>query len=305
MVVLSDLVRPHQSRGATSDIHRPIITLGSRVTHHYQSMQSLDTLLHHVVDVSVTMTIGILLPLAPSGFLMAQQAPLPVSDPPNSIPSASNLASTPNRASPTISPVSPSTNPAESSLFYFLNMSGRNQAAFKPLTSAQRVSFYAKGLFGPFMFLSAATSAGVTQAMDVPSAWGQGAEGYGHRFGNYFAKQAVQRSLRLGGEQLLHEDNRYFESGKQGVKRRILYALKSSVMARSNDGTQHISISEIGSIAGASFISRSWQPSTNNSPGDGAVSFGIGMGVNAGTNILREFLPDLTHRLFKTNQPNK
>ena len=196
------------------------------------------------------------------------------------------------------SQIIPSSNAAESSLFYFLNMSGRSRADFKPLTAGQRAKFYAKGLFGPIMFLTAASSAGITQAMDVPTSWGQGSEGYGHRFGNYLAKQATQRTLRMAGELALHEDNRYFTSGEHGVRRRILYALKSSVMARANDGTQHISISEIGSIAGASFISRTWQPATDNSAGDGAVSFGIGMGVNAGLNVMREFLPDLTRHIF-------
>ena len=206
-------------------------------------------------------------------------------------------------SSPSIPPVQPllvpSSNAAESSLFYFLNMSGRSRADFKPLTARQRAKFYAKGLFGPIMLLTAATSAGITQAMDVPNSWGQGSEGYAHRFGNYLAKQATQRTLRLTGELALHEDNRYYTSGEHGIARRIAYALKSSVMARANDGTQHISISEIGSIAGASFISRTWQPSTNNSAGDGAVSFGIGMGVNAGLNVMREFLPDLTRHIFR------
>jgi hypothetical protein len=180
-----------------------------------------------------------------------------------------------------------------------MNMSGRKQADFKPLTAGQKAKFYARGMFGPMMFLSAGVSAGVTQAMDVPAPWGQGAEGYFHRFGNYLAKQGVQRTLRLGGEELLHEDNRYFQSGEHGFGRRMMYAIKSSVMARSDNGTQHISISQIGSIAGASFISRLWQPSTNNSAGDGATSFGIGMGVNVGWHIAREFLPDISRHVFR------
>jgi len=213
-------------------------------------------------------------------------------------------------ASSSVSPLprsqtAPSTSAAESSLFYFLNMSGRSRADFKPLMDDQRAKFYAKGLFGPIMLLTAATSAGITQSMDVPTSWGQGTEGYAHRFGNYLAKQATQRTLRLAGELALHEDNRYFTSGEHGIGRRIFYALKSSVMARANDGTQHISISEIGSIAGASFISRTWQPSTNNSAGDGAVSFGIGMGINAGLNVMREFLPDLTQHVFHRAQQNR
>ncbi len=198
----------------------------------------------------------------------------------------------------TLGSIAPSTNKTESSLFYFLNMSGRDRANFQPLTAKEKAEFYGKALFGPIMIFSATASAGIAQWKDVPLAWGEGAEGYGDRFANYYAKQAIQRTLRLGGEDLLHEDNRYFSSGEHGFGRRIAYALKSSVMARGNDGRQHISISEIGSLAGAAFISRLWQPSTNSSPGDGATSFAITMGANAGTNILREFLPDMTRHVF-------
>jgi hypothetical protein len=249
--------------------------------------------------------------VAPSTLVYAQKntTPLPAdgsagssnsSEAANSPSAGATPQSLPSPTGP--SQIAPSTNRAESSLFYFLNMSGRPQTDFKALTSSQRAKFYLHGLLGPVMLLSAATSAGITQAMDIPESWGQDAEGYGQRFGNYFAKQAVQRSLRLAGEEMLHEDNRYFQSGEHGLVRRIAYALKSSVMARGTDGTQHLSISGIGSIAGASFISRLWQPPGNNSAGDGAVSFGIGMGVNAGVHILREFLPDATRRIFRRDQ---
>jgi hypothetical protein len=177
-------------------------------------------------------------------------------------------------------------------------MAGRTQADFKPLTAGDKIKVYAKGLFSPFHFLTAATAAGITQWEDVPRPWGQGAEGFGHRFGNYVAKQTVQRSLRLAAEELLHEDNRYFGSGEHGFGRRAWYALKNSVLARRDDGSRRISISQIGSTAGAAFISRLWQPSTNNSAGDGATSFGIAMGANAGINVMREFLPDVTRHIF-------
>lgn len=215
---------------------------------------------------------------------------------------------TADRAAPA-STASSSQNPSaagqtkvESALFNYLYMTGTPQSEYAPLTPGEKVKFYAKSLFGPFQFLAAATSAGITQWEDVPAAWGQGAEGYGHRFGNYFAKQSTQRTLRLGLEELLHEDNRYFTSGEHGFRRRIFYALERSVLARKEDGTSRLSISQIGSTAGASFISRLWQPSTNNSAGDGATSFAIGMAANAGLNVLREFLPDVTKRVLRHNQ---
>jgi hypothetical protein len=85
----------------------------------------------------------------------------------------------------------------------------------------------------------------------------------------------------------------------------VKYAVKSSVLARSDDGTQHLSVSQIGSTAGAAFISRLWQPRSNNSAGDGAVSFGISMATNAGVNVIREFLPDITRHVFRRSESSQ
>ncbi len=67
------------------------------------------------------------------------------------------------------------------------------------------------------------------------------------------------KRLVFGSSSLLHEDNRHFRSGETGFSKRLRYALKSSVMARHDDGTENLSISGIGSF-------------------------------------VREFLPDLFHR---------
>ena len=203
----------------------------------------------------------------------------------------------PDTASASESAEAPSHNKAKASLFYFLVMSGKTQDEFQPLTQSQRTDAYMRGLFSPFLLVNAGFSAGVTQAQDVPHSWGQGAEGYGRRIGNYFAKQTLARTLRWGGESVLHEDNRYFQSGKKGVWARTKYALASGVLARHDDGKQYFSYSRLGSTAGTAFISRTWQPSTDNSPADGARSFGISMGTNAGSNIIREFLPDILRAL--------
>jgi hypothetical protein len=91
----------------------------------------------------------------------------------------------------------------------------------------------------------------------------------------------------------LHEDNRYFVSGQTGFLRRTKYAIVSTLLARNDNGTQSFSFSRVGSAAGASFISRAWQPRSTTSAGDGAVSFGITMASDMGFNVFREFWPDL------------
>jgi hypothetical protein len=202
--------------------------------------------------------------------------------------------------------ISPSTDAppsnAESSLFYSLFMAGKTQGQFTPLTPKERLKVYAKDLLSPFHFMMAGASAGITQLQNVPPEWGQGAEGYARRFANYYAYATTSSMLQMAGEDILHEDNLYYGSGEHGVWKRVRYAVKSSVLARSDDGTQHLSVSQIGSTAAAAFISRLWQPSSNNSAGDGAVSFGISMATNAGVNVIREFLPDVTRHIFHGNE---
>jgi hypothetical protein len=177
-------------------------------------------------------------------------------------------------------------------------MAGKTQDQFKPLTRKERLKVYADDLFSPFHVFMAGASAGITQAQNVPPEWGQGAEGYGRRFANYYASATVSNMLQMAGEDLLHEDNLYYGSGEHGIWRRVKYAVKSSVLARGADGSRHLSVSQIGSTAGAAFISRLWQPRGDDSAGDGAVSFGISMATNAGVNVIREFLPDVTRHLF-------
>src|ERR1700691_37381 len=101
--------------------------------------------------------------------------------------------------------------------------------------------------------MMAGASAGITQLQNVPPEWGQGAEGYARRFANYYAYATTRSLLQMAGEDILHEDNLYYGSGERGMRRQVVYAVKSSVLARGNDGTQHLSISRSGSTAGAAF----------------------------------------------------
>jgi hypothetical protein len=85
----------------------------------------------------------------------------------------------------------------------------------------------------------------------------------------------------------------------------VRYAVKSSVLARGADGTQHFSVSQVGSTAAAAFISRLWQTPSTDSAEDGAKSFGISLATNAGINVVREFLPDVTRHVFHKNVSNQ
>ncbi len=166
----------------------------------------------------------------------------------------------------------------------------RQAEDFVPMTLRERAAHYAHSLFGPEAFLFSAASAGIGQLRDSPHEWGQGAEGFGRRFGSGYAHRIVGQTIENGLALGFHVDNRYFLSGKNGIGR-LGYAITSAFLARHDDGSRFISISAIGGAGGSAFISRAWQPRSIASMGDGATSFGISMGVRVGLNVAREFLP--------------
>jgi|SRR5882762_986332 len=162
---------------------------------------------------------------------------------------------------------------------------------FVPMTRSERAAHYVHALFGSEAFVLSAAHAGVSQLRNSPHEWDQGAEGFGRRYGNAYAQRIIGQSIENGLAFGLHEDNRYFRSGKHGIGR-LGYAITSTLLTRHDDGSRFISISGVGGAAGSAFISRAWQPHSISSMGNGARSFGIGMGVRAGLNIGREFLPN-------------
>src|SRR5689334_5843522 len=127
---------------------------------------------------------------------------------------------------------------------------------FAPMTKSERFTNYVTHLADPESVLRAAASAGIKQASNSPNEWGGGAEAYGDRVGSAFAQHVIQRTLVYGSSWALHEDNRYFVSGQSGFFRRARYAIRSTLLARHDDGHQSIAFSRIGGTAGAAFLSR-------------------------------------------------
>ena len=185
-------------------------------------------------------------------------------------------------------------------LLNYLNMAGAEKASeFQPLTQHERTQIYLKTLINPLGYFKAGFSAGIDQWKDKPEEWEQGMSGYGKRFGNIVGQYTIQRTVTFGLSSALHEDNRYFNSGKKGLWSRTAYSMASGILARHDDGTRHISISQLGGVAAAAFLSRTWQPPSTSSPGDGAVSFGITMASNMGFGVVKEFLPDIGRAIRK------
>jgi len=159
------------------------------------------------------------------------------------------------------------------------------------MTPGQRWQYAAGEVFSPAAFLYPAVQAAVTQGTGRPAEWGQGAAGFGRRYRSGYAGRVVGQSLEQSMALVLDEDNRYFNSGEQGFRRRFAYAAASVFLARHRNGSRGFSVSAIGGAAGGAFLTRSWQPHSIASGKDAAISLGLTIAVRVGLNQAREFGP--------------
>jgi hypothetical protein len=174
-------------------------------------------------------------------------------------------------------------------------------AEYVPMTASERARKYLLGAFGPAAILRAAAGAGISQWTKTPKEWGEGPEAYGDRFGNAFAKHVMREALEYGGSTALHEDNRYFRSTESGFFKRSKHAVASIFEARNEAGGEHFAYSRFGSVLGSSFVSRLWQPRSEDSSGSAAVSFGLTMVSDIGLNFFHEFCPRSLTKHFKVH----
>jgi hypothetical protein len=171
-------------------------------------------------------------------------------------------------------------------------------AAKTPPTAKTRLKEFESDTIGPYVILREAALAGVGQWMNSYREWGQGMRGYGERFGNDLAINAVHYSISYGAETLFHEDNRYFGSGRTSFKGRLLYALASPFQTHHDDGSAGFSYSNVIGVAGAGFISRAWAPPSQRGVAHAFYTMGWAFGEGAALNAVREFVPDIM-RMFQ------
>jgi hypothetical protein len=165
------------------------------------------------------------------------------------------------------------------------------QPAYKPLTGEDRLNNYLHSLYGPMSLVSGAASAGWGQLWHRPKEWQLGAEGYGMRFGSGYAQRITRETLMYSSAALLHEDNRYFRSTDTTNGGKLKHAIMSTFLTHKDDGSTRFAYTRMGSMLGASLISRTWQPNSTGAVSSAFMNFGTSVAVAAGFNVAKEFLP--------------
>ena len=161
----------------------------------------------------------------------------------------------------------------------------------EPLTVRQKFGLALRTSVDPFTFLVSGVVAGAQQGLDDFSAYGQGAQGYGKRYGAAYTDGFVD--LMLSGAvlpSLLHQDPRYFYKGTGSIRSRALYALSTAFIARGDNGRWQPNYSNLlGSFAAAG-VSNAYYPPANRGLGLTIDNSLLGIAGVAGSALLQEFV---------------
>jgi len=132
------------------------------------------------------------------------------------------------------------------------------------LTTKLKFQLAWKSSTDPVTLFGTAFLAGLQQAGDQHSEFGQGAQGYGKRFGAAYT--SVITSTFLSGAvfpSLLKQDPRYFYRGTGSTHSRILRAVANSVMCKGDNGRWQVNYSNIAGTFGGAAISSTYYPARN------------------------------------------
>jgi hypothetical protein len=171
------------------------------------------------------------------------------------------------------------------------------------LTTGQKFAQVPKNFFNPFTFIAVGVEAGIDQAADFHHGYGQGAEGYGKRYGADLADTATGQLFGIGVyPSIFHTDPRYYRMGKGSFFSRTTYAGTRVLVTRTDSGRRILNFPEILASATSSGIARSYYPDDERTAGDFAVSMGTRIAFDAAYNFAKEFWPDVRKHLFGHNK---
>ena len=167
-----------------------------------------------------------------------------------------------------------------------------------PLGTAQKLELFVDKSVAPSHFLGSALGAGIGQARDSLSGYGQGMSGYGKRFGSSMATATSADFFRTFlFSALLRRDPRYFVSLRGGPWRRMGYGLSRLVVTRTDAGTEGANWPGMLGPLFAESLANSYLPVEEQTAGRTFRRYGIRLGFTAGVNILKEYWPTIFRNL--------
>lgn len=172
-------------------------------------------------------------------------------------------------------------------------------APVSPPKWSDRRNVFLKKLFGGQAILETMPGTAFDTARGFPRQWGRGGVGIAKRIGSQYGQFVVGEFIEAGVSIVHKEDPRYFRMPGERFGRRLRHSLVSTVVVRGVNGSPTIGIARLANVYGSWAIATTWNPPDQRNIWKIAGWGTLGLGIKAGSNVFREFWPDVKKRLKK------
>jgi hypothetical protein len=180
----------------------------------------------------------------------------------------------------------------------------QDTADYTPITSKQKLTIATKDTVDYPLFLLGGGLAGIAQLTNEHPRFGQGVEGFFHRYATAYADQAIGNYMTEGILPILfHEDPRYFMKGRAygGVGRRTWYAATRIFVTKTDTGRTSFNFAEVVGNSIAAAVGNAYYPGETHLS-DNVSRLGQDLATDAISQILKEFWPDVKRKFFQRHK---
>jgi hypothetical protein len=168
-----------------------------------------------------------------------------------------------------------------------------------PLKPGQKFHLFAKAAFDPFQYAAAGLQSGLGQATNEFEGYGQGAAGYGKRYGASLADQVSSNFFaNFFYPVLLKEDPRYFRLGEGSFQHRMFYSFAQEFVTKTDRGTRRFNFSNVLGAFSSGGLSNLYYPSTDRGASLTLSRSAVSLLYGSAGGLIDEFYPDVSRKLF-------
>lgn len=166
------------------------------------------------------------------------------------------------------------------------------------LKASDKFTLFVRDTIDPISFLEAGFNAGLDQASSRDPTFGQGAQGYGKRFGAEFAGQTTWRFFTdFAYPTIFSEDPRYYRLSQGSGRQRFFHALEHTFVGQRDSGKHMFNISQWLGTVTAVALNDVYHPGNERGLTPALRTSGYALATGMGFDVLREFWPDIAHKL--------
>ena len=167
-----------------------------------------------------------------------------------------------------------------------------------PMTTGEEFKLFVNQSISPLYILRAGASAAISQARNVPDAYGEGWDAYGSRYG---ASMARASSNSFFGTFLfasvLHQDPRFFPQSHPTFWGSVKYSAQRVFVIRTDSGNNTFNTSGVVGSLATEALANVYLPVSEQTGARNAERFGADLAGKFTGNMLKNYWPTIFHDL--------